>query len=51
MFRFPCMGIFASTIAARIPVNRLLLQSDDISFVCSPTIFSSNSLRESAAAP
>jgi len=29
MFRFPCSGIFASTIAVRIVFNRLLLQSHD----------------------
>jgi len=33
MFRFPCSGIFASTIAVHILFNRLLLQSNDISFV------------------
>ena len=33
MFRFLCSGIFASTIAVQILFNRLLLQSNDISFV------------------
>ena len=33
MLRFPCLGIFASTIAVRTFFNRLLLQSNDISFV------------------
>ena len=33
MLRFPCSGIFASTITVRTFFNRLLLQSNDISFV------------------
>jgi hypothetical protein len=33
MVRFPCSGIFASPTAVQILFNRLLLQSNDISFV------------------
>ena len=50
MLRFPCSGIFASTIAVRTLFNRLLLQSNDISFVAQLS-FSSDSVRESAIAP
>lgn len=39
MFRFPCSGIFASTIAVRILFNRLLLQNNDISFVAQLSSF------------
>ena len=39
MVRFPCSGIFASTIAVRILFNRLLLQSNDISFVAQLSFF------------
>jgi len=39
MVRFPCSGIFASTIAVQILFNRLLLQSNDISFVAQLSFF------------
>jgi hypothetical protein len=39
MFRFLCSGIFASTIAVQILFNRLLLQSNDISFVAQLSFF------------
>ena len=49
MFRFPCSGIFVSTIALRMLFDRLLLQSNDISFVAQ--LFFSSSIRESVTAP
>jgi hypothetical protein len=39
MLRFPCSGVFASTIAVSIPFNRRLLQSNDISFVAQLSFF------------
>jgi hypothetical protein len=39
MVRFPCSGIFASPTAVQILFNRLLLQSNDISFVAQLSFF------------
>ena len=39
MVRFPCSGIFASPTAVQILFNRLLLRSNDISFVAQLSLF------------